>query len=223
MRYFYNVDKVMFADYMQDGVAAGTPMYPEYLQLGAANDADTEGVSLFTRFKLTEHGYVDGTSPSPSVDPLDLGRTNGGITFDVSPESLEVESDQNLDPEDTQLQKRTISGTINLIEAKGEVLALLFSGQYNASPDANNSGVVGEITIPASASIIAKSMFVRTRPNSDGEYFHMLFPKVNVSAQTSITLEKGSANPFTLSFTAATTLDNTGNPIDTGKFYAMKL
>ena len=223
MRYFYNVDKVMFADYMQNGLVDTSPKYPEYLQLGATNDADTEGVSLFTRFKLTEHGYVDGTSPAPSVDPLDLGRTNGGITFDVSPESLEVESDQNLDPEDTQLQKRTISGTINLIEAKGEVLALLFSGQYNASPDANNAGVVGEITIPASASIIAKSMFVRTRPNSDGEYFHMLFPKVNVSAQTSITLEKGSANPFTLSFTAATTLDNSGNPIDTGKFYAMKL
>lgn len=224
MRYFYNVDKVMFADYIQKGATTTTEdKYPEYLMLDGTAAVDTEAVSLFTRFKLTEHGYVEGTSTAPTKDPLDLGKTNGGITIDVSPETLEVESDQSFDPEDTQLQKRTISGTINLIEAKGEVLALLFSGQYSTNPDANNPGVVGEITIPASATIIAKSMFIRTKPNSDGEYFHMIFPKVNVSAQTSITLEKGSANPFTLAYTAATAQDNAGNIIDTGKFYAMKV
>jgi hypothetical protein len=224
MRYFYNVDKVMFADYIQKGATTTTEdKYPEYLMLDGTALVDTEAVSLFTRFKLTEHGYVEGTSTAPTQDPLDLGRTSGGITIEFTTDEFDVESDQSYYPEDTQTQGKTMSGTINLIEAKGEVLALLFSGQYNVNPDANNPGVVGEITIPASSEVVSKSMFIRTRPNSEGEYFNIIFPKVKVSAQTTITLEKGSANPFTLNYTATTARDNAGNIIDTGKFYAIKV
>lgn len=66
-------------------------------------------------------------APGASVE-RDLGDTSGGVTVSVSTETTEVEVDQQLDPVDEIITKRSITVSTPLAEFSLENLAMAFPG-----------------------------------------------------------------------------------------------
>lgn len=112
----------------------------------------------------------------------DLGVTRGGARLTQDIEEIEIQSDQNADPEAVIVVRAPKTITINLLDAKPENLALAFGGTVSENV----------VTIPKVVEGVEKQVRIMTKP-INGVKFQITIPRAKITGRSEINLARDEA------------------------------
>lgn len=127
------------------------------------------------------------------VDPsTDLGKTKGGAIFRQNAAAeVEIDNDQDVEPEAIITTKLRREMEINLADCKVENLAMVFNG----------SVVGSEVSLPTSVSEgVVKAVKLKTK-ELNGSYYEILLPKARIRPEGEISINNDGNAVLTVSVT----------------------
>lgn len=130
----------------------------------------------------------------------DLGVTKGGGRFVQDIEEVEIQSDQNSDPEAVVSIRAPKTVSVNLLDAKPENIALAFGGTVSGNA----------VNIPAIVNGVVKQVKITTKP-INGVKYEILIARGKITGRSEITLDSRDATAIPLEIRVLSPA--TGNPV----------
>jgi|GEM_PF-2085369 len=131
----------------------------------------------------------------------DIGVTQGGATITMEATNLEINSDQNMDPEATVLTGYPKTITVNALDLVPANLALAFGGTVDGTT----------VNIPAAVTISEKSVEIKTKSETGLVEKTIKIPRCSIIPSSNINLNNSGA--AVLVFTGKVLSPSAGNAV----------
>ena len=114
-----------------------------------------------------------------SAPTIDLGKTKGGVVFrQNATQEVEIDNDQDVEPEDIITTKLRREMEVNLADCKVDNLALVFNGEVSGS----------EVTLPTEVNEGVKKSVKLTTKQLNGVHYEIMLPKARIRPEGEITI-----------------------------------